>query len=166
MRLIPRSHGGIARGCIAIAGGSDALLAKRYREAHGRALRELPDLTPHGWAEHSPMTIEMLREREKRGDPRCIVPKEMLVLVWDGPMRVRDARLRWGICERCHKEFDRTTANVRYCPACPTPRKSRAKPRQAKPCAQCGEVFTPHRQDANTCSVRCRVALHRAAHSP
>ncbi len=39
-----------------------------------------------------------------------------------------------------------------YTKATPTP----------KPCAHCGETFTPKRSDAKTCSPACRVALHRA----
>jgi predicted nucleic acid-binding Zn ribbon protein len=32
-----------------------------------------------------------------------------------------------------------------------------------RPCAECGEPFTPARSDARTCSDRCRQRAHRAA---
>jgi uncharacterized Zn finger protein (UPF0148 family) len=36
-------------------------------------------------------------------------------------------------------------------------------PPHAITCATCGDTFTPKRSDARTCSVACRVALHRAS---
>jgi len=86
---------------------------------------------------------------------------------------LRNAGTRIFRCITCHKlavrfgETHRGGSVARYCsPACVpaqaylTPRPSRAKPRQEKRCAHCGEPFTPARSDARTCSVRCRLALH------
>jgi hypothetical protein len=42
------------------------------------------------------------------------------------------------------------------------PRPSRAKKRTERACDQCGRPFLPKRSDARTCSIRCRVAAHRA----
>jgi hypothetical protein len=41
-------------------------------------------------------------------------------------------------------------------------RRSRAKPKAARPCQQCGATYTPTRSDACFCSTRCRVAHHRS----
>jgi len=40
-------------------------------------------------------------------------------------------------------------------------RPSRAKEKIAKRCEYCDASFTPSRQDAKTCSVKCHVAAHR-----
>jgi hypothetical protein len=42
------------------------------------------------------------------------------------------------------------------------PRKSRAKRVEGRDCAHCGKFFVPRRSDSRTCSVKCRVAAHRA----
>lgn len=72
-------------------------------------------------------------------------------------------------CKTCdedavHLNYARGGAAPSYCsPACVPSPPSRAKRRQERVCAQCGKSFTPKRRDARTCSVACRVALHRAA---
>jgi hypothetical protein len=56
----------------------------------------------------------------------------------------------------------------RYCsPACCAKRPRGKRPSKAKPvteaiCVVCGRGFDRKRVDARTCSVRCRVAAHRA----
>jgi transcriptional regulator with XRE-family HTH domain len=37
-----------------------------------------------------------------------------------------------------------------------------ARPNYEVTCASCGEIFRPYRNDAKTCSVRCRQKRHRA----
>jgi hypothetical protein len=77
-------------------------------------------------------------------------------------------------CRTCKDAFySRGVGTLHYCsPPClaigrlnwkKTPRPSRAKKREGRNCAVCGKVFTPKRSDARTCSVKCRVAAHRAA---
>ena len=72
-------------------------------------------------------------------------------------------------CKTCdedavHLNYARGGPAPSYCsPACVPSPPSRAKRRQERVCAQCGETFIPKRRDARTCSVACRVALHRAA---
>lgn len=41
--------------------------------------------------------------------------------------------------------------------------QDRLEERQDRKCAHCGETFTPKNSLGQTCSTRCRVALHRAA---
>ena len=135
----------------------DALLAKRYRAACQRAQYELAELTPLA-GEQSPLTLENLRKRAERGH----YLGHAQVLLWRGPKRVRDVGLSLAVCAGCLKVFNASICNVRHCPWCAPARRSRAKPHQPKRCPHCGTNFTPARSDAITCSVRCRVALHRA----
>jgi hypothetical protein len=70
-------------------------------------------------------------------------------------------------CRVCRSVFYSVTA-ARYCSdTChtrrPIRRKSRAKVRPPRPCDRCAVVFQSSRADARFCSVRCRVAAHRAA---
>jgi hypothetical protein len=48
-----------------------------------------------------------------------------------------------------------------YCSQKCVPIRHRAKQLNTFMCAHCGTEFTPKRRDAKTCSMRCRVALHR-----
>jgi hypothetical protein len=70
-------------------------------------------------------------------------------------------------CRVCRQEFF-GAINTRYCSrACyrqrpKAPRPSRAKWRDFVACPVCQETFQPTRNDALFCSVRCRVAAHRA----
>jgi hypothetical protein len=139
----------------------NALLARRYRAACHRAQRELAELTPLA-GEHFPLTLAAVRKRAQRG----LYLGHTYVLLWRGPKRVRDVGLGIGVCAGCFRVFNASMRNVRHCPRCTPPRQSRAKPHQPKPCAQCGEAFTPARADARTCSARCRVALHRTPEPP
>jgi hypothetical protein len=71
-------------------------------------------------------------------------------------------------CKTCdedavHLNYARGGPAPSYCsPACVPSPPSRAKGRQQRVCAQCGDTFIPKRRDARVCSVACRVALHRA----
>jgi hypothetical protein len=65
--------------------------------------------------------------------------------------RMRENRERW-------RRYKRVMANERA-------RLRRRVQPQPKRCAACGEVFTPKRFDAVTCSNRCRQKQHRQRHA-
>jgi hypothetical protein len=70
-------------------------------------------------------------------------------------------------CRVCRQTFV-GPGRALYCsPACfrkreQPPRPSRAKPKGTAACPGCGAEFEQPRKDARFCSVRCRVAAHRA----
>jgi hypothetical protein len=73
-------------------------------------------------------------------------------------------------CPVCGKKFFGHWTTATCTDACAKKRRDATrtrKPRphvahELRPCAQCGERFLPHRADALFCSLRCRVAAHRA----
>jgi hypothetical protein len=57
-------------------------------------------------------------------------------------------------CRRCRrKEHNRLAMRQR---------RGSAEPYKPRPCAHCGERFTPERSTGRYCGARCRVAAHRA----
>jgi hypothetical protein len=79
-------------------------------------------------------------------------------------------RTRQQCCYVCHELFFATWP-TRYCSRrCLRARwrrrrqRSRTKVLEDLRCGRCGGLFTPTRSDARYCSLRCRVAAHRARH--
>ena len=64
---------------------------------------------------------------------------------------------------RPRKEFEIPTLVTRLTRLlCSTCRAQTTPPDRTRPCVECGASFTPARSHARYCSVRCRVAAHRA----
>lgn len=70
-------------------------------------------------------------------------------------------------CEHCGKGFA-ANRRLKYCsPACGIAARNAKRPKVARPnhsvvCQCCAEVFDAKRADAKYCSLKCRVAAHRA----
>jgi hypothetical protein len=73
-------------------------------------------------------------------------------------------------CVICQAEFVSLGRLVACSSACAARRRQAThrqstRPRRRihapRPCAECGQTFTPQRTDARQCSVRCRVAAYR-----
>jgi hypothetical protein len=116
---------------------------------------------PEAWQD----LVRALEPRAEADYRRRVAWWSKAVRVQVRPPRADDVRTCWV----CDQQFY-GACQLRTCsPAChrarQAPRASRAKPRQETRCPTCGDVFEQTRQDARFCSVRCRVAAHRAQHA-
>jgi hypothetical protein len=150
----------------------------RFADIHlepGESLATVLQLT-FSWAETDPLPLEerfITRRHWSEGWPGLSEPG------WQEDNRLAQCHCKgcgelmlrnrhsssWkaDLCSRCQRELKRQESRQ----SAKAYRERNQKPviHDPKPCAHCGEHFTPQRTTAKFCSSVCRVASHRAATS-